>query len=71
MLYGELLVRHIDFYKNFRNNGVFRKLQTRENPKDFPHPANQHPGFVEILEARRDSLNKSLYRYPENFSFSI
>jgi hypothetical protein len=36
------------------SSGVFRKPQTQENLKDFPHLASPLPGFVEIPKDRRD-----------------
>jgi len=38
----EFYQKNLDSLNN--NYGVFRKIQTRENPKDFPHPASLLPG---------------------------
>jgi hypothetical protein len=36
------LIKESSVYKDLFD-GVFRKLQTRENPSDFSHPLDQHP----------------------------
>lgn len=46
--------------------GVFCKLQTLENPKDFPHPMSLLPEFVEISKDLRDLSIQKLQGFAEN-----